>query len=365
MPSSDSIRQPHPDVVSVSTVRELASGIDALYLSGRVDLKESFLHGLEKARERARAADSPVPYRLGGVEFGLAPYGWGRYAYRLSHEYGLIGFTASKNLPAIRVQPRSELLHGLGPRAAVDSFNDVLTALGDIEWGVSRVDLFADVQGWWPRLEERDRFICRATTRDTFEESGELTGFQFGRRKGGGVSARIYEKSGHMAKTGADWWLDIWGSAYEADHPVTRIEFEFGRQVLRECGINSPDEALTEAAGLWGYATEWLSFRDRSADRTRSRWPLSSEWAAVRRVSLRDRPVTVERTTNSRKAASARQITAGMCGYLSSFAALRGLNGLGDALTSAESALRLWEIETGIPFTERVEKKRREWEWGL
>jgi hypothetical protein len=123
----------------------------------------------------------------------------------------LVGFTASKHLPAIRVQPRAEMLHGMGPRAAIDSFFDVLASLGEIEWGASRVDLFADVQGWWPSVEERERFVCRATTRDTFEESGELTGFQFGRRKGGGLSARIYEKSSHIAKTGSDWWRDVWG----------------------------------------------------------------------------------------------------------------------------------------------------------
>jgi hypothetical protein len=257
------------------------------------------------------------------------------------------------------------MLHGLGPRAAIDSFSDVLASLGEIEWGASRVDLFADVQGWWPTVEERERFVCRATTRDTFEESGDLTGFQFGRRKGGGLSARIYEKSSHIAKTGSDWWRDVWGSAYRVGDPVARIEFEFGRQVLGECGVNSPDDALVNAAGLWGYATEWLSYRDPSGDGTRSRWPVSSEWTAIRGVSLRDRPVTVERTTRSRQAASERRITAGLCGYLSSFAALRNIEGLGESLSTAETVLRLWELETGIPFPERVAKKRREWEWGL
>ena len=266
------------DLVSGAAVRELASGIDALYLSGRVDLEDSFLDGLERARDRARASDGPVPYRLGGVEFGLAAHGWGRYGFRLSHEHGLIGLTASRHLPAIRIQPRAELLHGLGPRAAADTFLGLFGSFGEIRWTASRVDLFADVQGWWPTVEERERFVCRATTRDTFEESGELTGFQFGRRKGGGLSARVYEKSRHMAKTGSEWWRDVWGDAYRQGEPVARIEFEFGRTVLRECGVDSPDDVFENASGLWGYATEWLSYRDRSDDGTRARWPTSPEW---------------------------------------------------------------------------------------
>lgn len=347
------------------TVRELASGIDALYLSGRTDLEDSFLDGLDQGRDRARASDGPVPYQLGGVEFALAPGGWGLYAFKLTHEYGWIGFTGSKHLPAIRVQPRAQLLHGMGPRAAADTFFDLLESLGEIQWGASRVDLFADVQGWWPTAEERDRFVCRAKTRDTFEVSGELTGFQFGRRQGGGLSARVYEKSGHIVATGAEWWRDVWGDRHQEGEPVARVEFEFGRKVLRECGVDSPDDVFANAAGLWGYATEWLSYRDRSGDGTRSRWPVSSDWEAVRSVSLRNRPVSVERTIKTRRAAAERRIVAGLCGYLSSLGAIRNIDNLSESLTTAESVLRLWELETGIPFSERVARKRRRWEWGL
>jgi hypothetical protein len=353
------------DLVSGTAVLELASGIDALYLSGRVDLDKSFLADLDKAREAARAEDEPVPYRLGKVEFGLAPYGWGMYPFRLSHQHGLIGLTGSEHLPAVRVQPRAEMLHGLGPEATVDAFSDVLSTVGDVRWSVSRVDLFADVQGWWPTVEDRDRFVCRAKTRDTFEVSGELTGFQFGRRKGGGLSARVYEKAGQIEQTGADWWRDKWGDAYRDEHPVARVEFEFGRRVLRECGVDSPDDVFAKTAGLWGYATEWLSYRDRARDGTKSRWPVASSWEAIRTVALRDRPVTVQRATESRQAASERRIRDGLCGYLSSYAALKNLDTLGEVLQSAHSVLRVWELETGIPFSDRVAGKRRKWEWGL
>ena len=73
-------------------VRELASGIDSLYLSGKARLPLSLLTQLDRAKARAAKEHGPVAFELGGVEFGLTPYGWGRYPFRLSHEFGLIGF---------------------------------------------------------------------------------------------------------------------------------------------------------------------------------------------------------------------------------------------------------------------------------
>ena len=254
---------------------------------------------------------------LGGVEFGLTPYGWGRYPYRLSHEHGLIGFTSSEHLPAVRVQPRAELLHGLGPEGTVDAFSGLVSVVAEVEWSVSRADLFADVQGFWPDANERHRFVCRAKTLDTFEESGELTGLQLGRRSGGGLSARIYEKSGHARKTGADWWFDKWGEAYRPGEPVCRVELEFGRTVLRECDIDTPDDLLENLAGLWGYGTSGSRIETPPRIRPAPGWPVSADWEAIRNVSLRDQPVTVQRTTEARAAVSERRIVAGLCGYLS------------------------------------------------
>lgn len=352
-------------IVPGSAVWEVASGIDSMYLSGRATLPEAFLSHLEASKRRAMEAGEAVAFTLGGGEFGLAPHGWGRYAYRLSHEYGMIGFTPSSFLPAVRVQPWAELLWGLGPEATVDHFSVIVGSVAEVEWSVSRADLFADVQGWWPKAEDRHRFVSRAKSLLTFEDWGDLTGFEIGRRSRGGLSARIYEKSGQARSKGADWVFDAWGEAYRPGEPVCRVEFEFGRTVLRECGIDTPEDLFENRAGLWGYGTEWLSYRTPTADGTRSRWPVAPEWEAIRNVSLRDRPVTVERTTGAKGAVSERRIVAGLCGYLSSFAAIRSVDSIGASLDLADPVLREWERETGIPFSARVEKKRRRMEWGL
>jgi len=354
-----------PQTLSGVAVRELASGIDSLYLSGRARLPESFLGRLERSKGRAAEVGEAIEFDLGGVSFGLSPYGFGRYPYRLSHEYGVIGFTPSEHLPAIRVQPKAELLHGIGPAATVDTFSSLASAIATVEWSVARADLFADVQGFWPDANTRDRFMCRARTLNTFEEAGDLTGFQFGRRKGGGITARLYEKSGQARKKGAEYWFELWGEAYRPGEPVARVEIEFGRKVLHQCGVESPDDLFSNLAGLWGYGTEWLSYRLPTSDQTRSRAAVAPEWEAIRNVSMRDRPVTIERTTATKAATSERQLLPGLCGFVSSFAAIRNVDSIGATLDLIDPVLRDYERQTGIPFSTRVHKKRQRREWGL
>ena len=64
-------------------LRELGSGVDALYLSGRAELPKRFLARLEDCRTWAAEAKRPAPCPIGDLTFGIAPHGWGRYRYCL------------------------------------------------------------------------------------------------------------------------------------------------------------------------------------------------------------------------------------------------------------------------------------------
>jgi hypothetical protein len=92
---------------------------------------------------------------------------------------------------------------------------------------------------------------------------------------------------------------------------------------------------------------------------------VAPEWEAIRNVAMRDRPVTIERTTTTKAAASEKVIVQGLCGYLSSFAAMRNVDSIGASLDLIDPVLRDYERETGIPFSTRVHKKRQRREWGL
>lgn len=73
------------------------------------------------------------------------------------------------------VHPR----RGTGP--AVDSFENLLRPLcSELGFGVSRLDLYVDVQGFALDADDRERYVCRAGSRRTYEQSERCSGFEFG-----------------------------------------------------------------------------------------------------------------------------------------------------------------------------------------
>ena len=290
LPSDHVVANMH---VAADGIWELASGIDALYLSARLDLPADLVSYLELCREWATEMRRPVPCDIGGTYFGLAAHGWGKYRFCLDHPMARIGFSTSRHLPAVRVQPRAEYLHAESPEAVVATLRALLEPdLGDVHFSVSRVDLFADWQGWDLTLDDAHRFVCRADTRRTYEVGGTLTGFEFGSRKTKTFSARLYDKTADVAVKGSDWWPEVWGEPYEPDLSVHRLEFEVGRQALVEFDLDTPGSVLATTGDLWAYATgDWLTFRSPTADSTRSRWPLAPEWHSVQLATLTHRSV--------------------------------------------------------------------------
>jgi hypothetical protein len=189
-------------------VRELASGVDALYLSGRCDLPETLVARLTAARELASDADGPVPFSFGGYDWLAQPYGLTRrYRFRLDHALAAIGFTTSEKLPSVRVQTRAEALHSpMGPAGVVRWITSALANEGiSVAWTLSRLDLHADVQGWNPTGNDRHRFVCRAKKLATYEDDGTLSGWTFGHRKSKTVNGRVYDKTSEIAGNGHDW----------------------------------------------------------------------------------------------------------------------------------------------------------------
>ncbi len=346
------------------SLTELASGIDALYLSARADLPTAFVERLEYARSWATEVGQPAPCPVGDTVFGIAAHGWGKYRYCLDLPMARLGFSVSRHLPSVRVQPRAEYLHSVGPAEAVDSFRRLLHPdLGEVRFGVSRVDVFSDWQGWDLSVDDGRRFVCRADVLRTYEVGGTLTGFEFGSRKTKTFTGRIYDKTADIAAKGTGWWVDVWGERYVAGTPVHRVEVEVGRQGLVELGLDTPTEVLGAAGDIWSYGTgQWLTHRTPTCDRTRSRWPISSEWTAVQRATLAHRPVALERLRCTRRATSIRNLMPGLTGYLAAFAAHAGTHDIEDTLTRAGDELRNYEIVSRTPFHQRVERRRLEQE---
>jgi hypothetical protein len=343
-------------------LRELASGVDALYLSGRASVPLWLLAALEGARKQAEKTGRDEPLWLGHTEFGVADRGFGRYRYTLNHENGQVGVSRSDRLPAFRIQPRAQFLHGVGALNGAEWFRDQLEpACGAVDLTVSRVDLFSDWQGWSLCGDDRHRFVCRAKSRVTYEENDSFTGFRFGGRKMNTVSARIYDKTLEMKHSNAGYWEDIWGPSYDRSEPVHRVEFELGRQGLSEFGLRGPQEVVGAAGGLWSYCTgKWLSLRNRTGDATHARWPEASEWRDIRRARLADEGHGLERMRKGRRRATLEGLTPILVGCMSTFAVLSGTTAEEDTCEQLVYLLRGYGFHTGFHFEERVVARRRE-----
>ncbi len=342
---------------------ELASGVDALYLSGRGGLINSALADVESVRLMAVGANMPLPLVLDDLAvMMIAPHGWGKYRFCLDHPSARLGFTTSRHLPAVRVQFRSEHLHAVGPEQALADLPALVDRFAnDVVYAVARLDLYADWLGWDIAVTDRERFVTRADTSRTYEHRGRLSGFDFGTRKSHTLTARIYDKTLQVEQGGHDWSLAVWGDRFKVGRPVFRVEFEFSRQLLDEFALTDPALALAATGDLWAYATEqWLTHRTSTGDATRSRWPISQEWSHVQQSSVCQTPVGATRIRQARTAGSIRRLLPAITGYLAAFAALAGTAGIDDTLDALAGPLRDYETISHTTFAERIDRRLAE-----
>jgi hypothetical protein len=339
----------------------VASGVDALYLSGSGEVPRALFDELAYQRDLAEAK-LPASVHVGPILFAVSPSGFGKYRYGLDHPLGKIGVSPSDHLPPIRVQPRSELIHGVGSQGAVAVFSDLLSPIvRDLRLSVSRLDLYADVTGFPLEHSHLERFVCRADARRCYETAGRCSGFDFGTRGARRMHGRIYDKLLDVERTGHDWWFEIWGENLSEHAGVTRVELEFPRQVLTDFDLDTPDQVLTAISALWRYGTsDWLSYRIPSVDSNRSRWALDPVWELVQHAPLTGTAVDLQRITARARAGSLRRLTPGLIGYLVGFAAQVHTAGITDTLAALDGHIRNDEIVRGLSFAERVERRRLE-----
>ncbi|MGB4105529.1 MAG: hypothetical protein WBK25_15720, partial [Candidatus Microthrix parvicella] len=285
----------------------------------------------------------------------------GKYRYCVAHELARFGFTPLESLPAVRVQPTSHALHGLGPEGTIAWVRGVLANAGiDVRLQVARLDLHSDWQGLWIEAEERSNFVTYSDRRSLYEVAEDLSGLNFGKR-GAPLYARLYDKTREMEAKGDDWWLDVWGSAYRRGDRVLRVEFEFTRQGLKEFGVTTPEDAFDQVGPLWAYATgRWLSLRVPADDATRARWPVDPRWTAVQQATLAGAALPAERIRAGENAGTMRRLLPGLVGYLTGSAVPLGTNDVDDTLEAIRPYLDAYAEQTGVWFDQRVADKRRQ-----
>lgn len=339
---------------------ELASGIDALYLSAKGEVPSTLLDDLDRLKTAARDTGEAIDTTLGGYPVRVLGTGWRMYRYCFVHELARVGVTLGDRLPAVWIQLTARALHTIGPATAVLWARNLLDALGiDAVLTASRLDLHSDWQGFWIEPNERGNFVTYSDKRSLYEVGDALSGLNFGRR-GGALYVRIYDKTRQAEAKGDDWWPDVWGPKFDPEQRVLRIEFEINRGGLREFGVHAPEDAFDNVGPLWAYCTSrWLTLRLPTNDETRSRWPLDPRWSAVQRSSLAGNSLPAERMRAGAASGELRRMLPQLVGYLAGAAVPLGTNDLDATFEALRPHIEAYGQRRSMSFDERVAVKRR------
>lgn len=348
----------------MTKVNILSAGVDSLYVSAPGKLRDGLVEGLAAKRAEAAGAGEPAAFKLpSGAGFVVKAHGWRGYPYWLSSPWLDMMIGAHEPFPPVYIQLRSAYLHQVGVEAAIEAVRRIVSAdvLCEAEhMSVSRVDLYADEQGWTPQPADFRRFVCRAVRRRLYEmprqmhDSGRrLSGFTFGR---GDLMARIYDKTLELSVRGQSWPELLWDGRDE-DRPVWRIEFQFRRKALGEFSIRTETDLLASRQDLWNYGMTWLSLRRSGRHHDPSRWPEANAWAALRAAQMGSPRSGLIRGRIRQD--NERRLVAGFVGYASSLAAVSGEEpDLGQALQRAGTLSRSYLAERGRDFGAVVRHKR-------
>ena len=348
-------------------LRILSSGVDTLHFSVRGELQEGLLVFLDALKKEAQSSKElqVVTWGEQSLSVALRPHGWRSYPFWASSPNIEVAIGAPSPFPPVFIQTHSAYLHSRGADQAVAEISRWLAAnvmRDEPQLAASRVDLYSDLQGWSPLIEDFDRFHCRGVRRRAYSMPAQdqahlrgrrLSGFVFG---GGDLLARCYDKTLELRVRGSEWPKAIWKD-WDRDQPVWRVEFQFRRRSLVSLGCPTPAEALAARQQLWRYATQWLSLRVPTPDSNRARWPEASEWAVIREAEIGSPTSPLVRDVV--RSADELRIIRGLVGYASSLAAMGSAHGVGAAVRRTVPGFSDYLDRPGETFTDIVHRKKR------
>ncbi|HZT06561.1 MAG TPA: hypothetical protein VFC51_05985 [Chloroflexota bacterium] len=307
----------------------------------------------------------PIPFSFYDAEpdLLLRLHGWRNWPFWISSPRFELYIGASAPFPPAYAQLHSEFIHLVGIHRAVQELEEIVARFvipRAPRITVSRVDLYADEQGWEPQYDDFFRFTCRATMRRLHEQPSQLhtngrrlSGFVFGK---GDVLARIYDKSLEMQRRGETWQQAVWRDP-DPKRSVWRVEYQFRRGALARFDIAGVGDALTARQGLWGYGMRWLSLRQPAKHVRRARSPEAGAWARLRDAQMGSPTSPLVR--EHRRAADELRLVRGFVGYASSLEAMGSAHDLGGAMARTVPAAQRYLVRRGVRYRDVVDDKRQ------
>jgi hypothetical protein len=309
----------------------LRVGIDSLYLSFHGELFEGMDSELMRRKYHAQSQhpDDKIQaqWPSGQHIFEVSDRGQGRFAYVLQDNAFRICLRSGDSglLPMAYVKVAAEYLAHRPATEIVEELANILQDFGECDRYpmISRVDLYADFQSNTDMgALSREAWITRADGVDSYSRKGQFSGWKIG--AGGAMSARLYDKTLEIQKSGKSFVLEPWRRAgWDGVSKVWRLEFQFMRQVLRELGVRSFDGLTDKLGGIWGYASNtWLRLAVPDLkDSNRGRWPPHALWVRLAAILWRLDDVPLTRTFSPARVPSLEYLLRCEMGLLTSFMA--------------------------------------------
>lgn len=297
---------------------KLSTGLDTLKMTFWFDFSNSNLFdALISAKNKAQEEDKDSePVNLGGHEFNVMRTGVQMFQFRLIRGDIRILFSPRKhtsNIPNCRLEIGSLSSWTPGYNEVYKNFVKMMELLGGVlcKEKVSEPHLTVDLIGVDIKdtpVAQQEHWVTRAHTFSAHCKHKKLTGVSIG---SGDLMLRIYDKVEELkiSRHKIDTFLDLWGIEDLEAAPVTRIEFQLRRSILKEFKIagkahpiNTLEDLNECLSSVWSYLiNEWARLSDKPVDRDhnhQSRAQNHEIWQLLHDADFSGGQIAIRSTTN-------------------------------------------------------------------
>ena len=279
---------------------QVVNGLDFLKVSFWLEWhSNSLLNELQALKTVIQAGeDNLISFHApGGFDWNLHRTGTSRYNFRLtSGDITLLLNTRRSDgvVPNTRLEIGSLSCWSPGFLSIYERIVRWLQVLDAsvVRELVSEVHLAADFIGSDIKtlgIEDEDRWVTRVHKFDIHRDRRQLSGISLGK---GDIMLRIYDKVLELKKSPHKHLVfsEIWGASTFNEFPVTRVEFQLRRNVLKEFEdkIETVKSLLLGLNSIWQYCTKsWSRFSECAVNRNhnQSKAKNSKFWNRVCSIS--------------------------------------------------------------------------------
>jgi len=274
--------------------------VDTLIINCKGELPETMAEQLMHWQEAAKELEEDITtdWTFGGCPLFMKPHGSGKGTRWIVHHPDTIHLAFGKgklNGIVCKLTFRSVYLHSQDIGLCLkDMFDFMVSILGyEPKLQVSELHQCVDIAGWELTSQDTDCFVSRGSM-DSIPEEEEVSHYpevkQRGRRvkglyfsKTAPHSCAIYNKTNEIAVHHKQWFEEVWRrNGWDGESIVTRVEFRYERECLRDMKIECPYEMLDKLDNLWAYSSQcWLRHTIPSKDTNQTRWKVSEVWQVV------------------------------------------------------------------------------------